>query len=478
MIAGCGKTPVSNPLEGSTGSPSESDAPNGASDIRQGIAMPTPTSTPTPTFTPTPTYTPTPTSNPLEGSTGSPSGQGIAMPTPTDTPTPTSNPLEGSTGSPSEQGIATITMTGDILMHTRVEKDCKQADGSYDYRSIFANTKDYISSFDIAMVNQEVIIGGSALGISGYPDFNASEELADALVDAGFDVVLHATNHALDKGKNGVLNCLENWKRFPNMIVLGIYATEEDAENQIAYIEKNGIKIAILNFTYGTNGHKNPSTMPWAVGPMLPRNPNSESNSTEVAKVTALIDKAVANSDFTVVCPHWGTEYTNQQDSAQRAWNRIFYEHGVDLVIGAHPHVIQPVVVVDEKSTYDPWELGIGDEGPRTVSDGRMLVFYSLGNFVNWTEESGEKVLLRMVGGMPEITLGRDENGNVIVKDYSITAVVCHVQTGKNAVTVYKMSDYTEELAAANEIRSGAGKALTIEYCTELLNRVWRDAWK
>ncbi len=316
------------------------------------------------------------------------------------------------------------------------------------------------------------------MGVNGYPNFNASFELADALSDAGFDVVLHATNHALDKGKSGILNCLSNWKRFSGIYVLGIYDSEEAAEDQIVYLEKDGMKIAVLNFTYGTNGIKVPSTMPYAVGPFLVNDPASESNAVAVKKVTDLIDRAEQIADFTIVCPHWGTEYSNKQDYSQRSWNRIFYEHGVDLVMGTHSHVIQPIVVVDEKSTYDVWELGIGENGPREVSSDRMLVYYSLGNFVNWTEEEGEKILKRMLGGMSEVLLGRDDEGNVIIKDFDITPVVCHVKTGKNAVTVYALSDYNEELAAENEVYVRAGKKLTIDYCTNLLDEVWGNLWR
>ena len=100
-----------------------------------------------------------------------------------------------------------IIMVGDVLLHTPIEENCRQADGSYDYSSLFAHTKDEIASADLALVNQEVIIGGAELGISGYPCFNADYSLSDALVDAGFDVICHATNHAMDKGRAGLLNC-------------------------------------------------------------------------------------------------------------------------------------------------------------------------------------------------------------------------------------------------------------------------------
>ncbi len=411
---------------------------------------------PTDTATPTATLSPTPTKTPV----------------PTDTPTPSATP------SPTPLPELTITMAGDILLHTGIENDCLQADGTYDYRSIFANTKDFISSFDVALVNQEVIIGGSELGVSGYPRFNAGYEMADALSDAGFDVVLHATNHALDKGKTGVINCLENWSRFPEIDVLGIYLTEEEAENQIVYIEKNGIRISILNFTYGTNGISVPSSAPWMVGPLLVNSPNAEGKENAVKMITDLIDRAAANSDFTIVCPHWGVEYSLTQNASQREWNRIFYDHGVDLVMGAHSHVIQPMVIVNNETTLNVLKLNFDPDQPRELSSDQMLVYYSLGNFVNWTEESGEKILKRMVGGMPEITLGLDDKGEVVIKDFNVRAVVTHVATGKNLVSVYKLEDYTDGMAGENEISARAGTELTLDYCRDLLNSVWGDLWR
>lgn len=107
-----------------------------------------------------------------------------------------------------EDSELTLIMVGDILLHTPVAKSGVQQDGSYDFTALFANVKDEVEAADLALVNQEVIIGGTALGITGYPSFNAPFELGNALVEAGFDVVLHATNHTLDKGKKGIANCL------------------------------------------------------------------------------------------------------------------------------------------------------------------------------------------------------------------------------------------------------------------------------
>lgn len=121
-----------------------------------------------------------------------------------------------------------IIMVGDVLLHTPVEESCLQPDGSYDYDSLFSHTKEEIATADLALVNQEVIIGGADLGISGYPCFNADYSLCDSLVGAGFDVICHATNHAMDKGRAGLINCAEYWRdEYPQITVLGIHDTAD-----------------------------------------------------------------------------------------------------------------------------------------------------------------------------------------------------------------------------------------------------------
>lgn len=109
---------------------------------------------------------------------------------------------------PPRQESVSIVMVGGILLHTPVEKSALQEEGTYQFESIFEHLSEDIQNADLALVNQEVIIGGEELGISGYPKFNAPYAIGDALVNAGFDVVCHATNHALDRGKEGLLNCL------------------------------------------------------------------------------------------------------------------------------------------------------------------------------------------------------------------------------------------------------------------------------
>ena len=345
-----------------------------------------------------------------------------------------------------------IVMVGDVLLHTPVEESCRQADGGYDYDSLFANTKDEISSADLALVNQEVIIGGSELGISGYPCFNADFNLCDSLVDAGFDVICHATNHALDKGSAGLLNCAKHWKeQYPQITVLGIHdsadtSTACGADPEI--LELGDFKVAVLNYTYGTNGISLPEDMPYAVDLL------------DEEQVAADICKAEELADFTIVCPHWGTEYRLTPDASQEKWVRIFWENGADLVLGTHPHVIEPIEwVTDPENGHE------------------MLVYYSLGNFVNWTSGTGEGVANRMVGGMAEVTVGRDGSGEVKIKDYGVQPLISHVTSGPGGVTTYFLEDYSEKLGKENEIVSQDAD-FSLQYCIDLCDSVWGEVWK
>ncbi|MCM1046911.1 MAG: CapA family protein [Clostridiales bacterium] len=335
-----------------------------------------------------------------------------------------------------------IVMVGDILLHTPVAESGVQEDGSYNFDAVFANVKEEVAAADLAIVNQEVIIGGEELGVSGYPCFNAPYELGDALVDAGFDIVLHATNHALDKGSKGINNCISFWKNnYPQIAVLGINESEEEQENIYVY-EKDGVKIAILNYTYGTNGIPLPEDMPYAV------------NMLEKEKVAEDIGKAKEAADFIIVCPHWGTEYRLTPSAEQEQWTDFFLENGVDLVIGTHPHVIEPI----------EW---VGDD-----NGNEMLVYYSLGNFVNWTSGRGEGVANRMVGGMAQITVTRNEDGEVCILDYGVEPLVCHLREGANGVTTYFLSDYTQQMAEENMITAQDAE-FSAEYCESLCREVW-----
>lgn len=336
-----------------------------------------------------------------------------------------------------------ISMVGDILMHSRVIKSGLQADGSYNYDHLFRNMKETFSAKDISLVNQEVILGGTEIGLSTYPCFNGPQEVGDAYVNAGVNTVLHASNHTIDKGKKAVDSCMNFWKtKHPEVTVLGINESQEQQDNNIYVYEKDGFKIAILNYTYGTNGIPLPSDRPYIV------------NLLDEERVDADLKKANELADFVVVCPHWGTEYQFQPSEEQKKWADFFVKRGVDLVIGTHPHVIQPVEWVEDAETGN-----------------KMLVYYSLGNFVSTQEKA-----YSMVGGLADVTVVKDGKGNVSIKEYGVEPLITHIGEKTN-FTTYFLKNYTQELASQNKVRSTDSK-FSVDYCKNLSREVFGDLYK
>lgn len=351
----------------------------------------------------------------------------------------------------------TIVMVGDVLLHTPVAESGKREDGGYSFDHLFAKTRELIGTADLAMVNQEVILGGTKLKITGYPAFNAPYELGDALVGAGFNTVLHATNHAMDKGKKGLTNCLNFWQSaHPDVNVLGIHGSAEAAD-EIFVFEKDGIRVAVVNYTYGTNGIPLPEDMPYAVDLL------------EEEKLIRDLDRAEELADFTICCPHWGTEYVLEQTKNQRRWAKLMAEHGADLIIGTHPHVIEPVcgLVREEDGSWTEKSAGEVD----FTQPGAVLCYYSLGNFVNWTSGTGKGVANRMVGCMADVTLRREREGKVFIQSFQAVPLVSHLEKGFGGVTVYPLSLYSEALAERNEIRK-QDSDFSYEYCVNLAEEV------
>ncbi len=338
----------------------------------------------------------------------------------------------------------TLVMIGDMLMHTSVVASGEQEDGTYNYDHLFVNVADQIASADLAIVNQETIMGGDDLGFSGYPTFNSPTALADAEAAAGFDVILHGTNHALDKGAQAVLNCIDYWEiNYPQIAYLGINKSQEAQDEYLYLYEQDGITIAVLNYTYGTNGIATPSDMPYLV------------NYLDEEQVVSDIRRAQEQADFVIVCPHWGTEYNLGTDSSQEKWTQNCLEDGVDLVIGTHPHVIEPVEWVTDEE---------GNE---------MLGYYSLGNFVNGTSSTGSGVTNRMVGGMASVTIGLDEDGEAAILEYEAIPLVCHIADGTD-FTVLFLEDYTQVLAAENR-NIAQDSEFSLEKCQKLVEQVWGE---
>lgn len=238
-----------------------------------------------------------------------------------------------------------LIMVGDALLHSSLYRDGYQ-NGTYDFTSQLELIKPEIQKHDLAFYNQESILGGTSIGLSDYPNFNSPQEFGDAMIDAGFNLVSLANNHTMDRGVTAIQNSCDYWKT-KDVLAAGSYCSAEDAE-EIKIKEKNGIKYTMLAYTYGTNGITVPSDKPYLVNLY----------SDELAK--ADIEKVRDKVDLLIVSMHWGTEYRSEPTDEQKREAEYLSNLGVDIIIGTHPHVIEPITYIND-----------------------TLVIYSLGNFIS-----------------------------------------------------------------------------------------------
>lgn len=330
-----------------------------------------------------------------------------------------------------------LIMVGDNLIHTPIISNAKTEDGGYNFDSLYEKIKPYVDDADISVIVQETILGGAELGYSGYPMFNSPQEVGDAVAKAGFDVVLSATNHTLDRSEKGIINTINFWKKYPEITVLGINETEEDY-HKINYINKNGIKLAVLNYTDSTNGMSLPKSKKFMV------------NTVDREKIASDLKLAEENADFTVVFMHWGTEYRLSPDNSQQSLALFMTENGADLIMGSHPHVIEPV------------EWVISENGNKS------LVYYSLGNYV-----SRQKETKNLLGALGSVVIRKDDNKTYI--DFaSVLPIVTHYNFSSRGFNVYPLKDYTDELAAKHGVSQYDGKVST-ERFWKIFNSVFTE---
>lgn len=255
---------------------------------------------------------------------------------------------------------SSIYAIGDILLHDSVYDAAKSGDG-YDFTPAFERVASKMSEADITVANQESMIGGSEIGLSSYPAFNSPYEIGDALQEAGVDFVTTANNHTLDRGVTAIENSIAHWNSI-DMPYTGSFISEEDKAN-VRTLTANDISFAFLAYTYGTNG-------------VVPKQPYHV-NYIDIEAMKQDIQTAEQVADLTVVALHFGTEYEPLPNESQETLVQQLSDFGVDIIIGHHPHVLQPTAWVD------------GAEGNRT------FVAYSLGNFL-----SGQQGDDRNTGGI------------------------------------------------------------------------------
>ena len=285
-----------------------------------------------------------------------------------------------------------LVMVGDNLIHDKIYNYVYN-NGKYDFSTIFEFMKPVIQKYDLAYYNQETILGGSDIGLSSYPAFNSPQEAGDAMIDTGFNLVSLATNHTLDRGEVAVINSSNYWNKKDSVMAVGSYNSLEE-RNKIQIKEVNGIKYTLLNYTYGTNGIPVPGGKDYLVNiwPVSGSNPTYDNKYQEYKKIVKEdVDRVKDKVDLLMVAMHWGIEYQYEPNSYQIDAAKYLESLGVDIIIGTHPHVIQPVTYIND-----------------------TLVIYSLGNFLSAHEviDMGNRVGLM---SMVDVTLkdGKIELSNL-----------------------------------------------------------------
>lgn len=321
-----------------------------------------------------------------------------------------------------------LLMVGDILFHYQVRQSGLKDNGTRNYDHVFANVLDELKDYDIKVLNQETPLGGDVYtgtapdGYDGYPEFNGPQEMGDAEVKAGFNVALKATNHAMDNSGNfdDPYTLIKSEQKFwatkhPEMNIIGMadLSDSESTADDVYVYEKDGFKVALLNYTQDLNGNE-------------PNDTRGAVSMLEEEHVKTTMAKARELADMIVVFPHWGEEYSLEPVDMQREWAQVFVDEGADVIIGNHPHVIEPVTVLK------------GEDGKK------VPCYWSTGNFIS-TSPSNES----LVGGIAEVTLHKDKDGTCSVTSAAFKPIISHLGLGTD-MTTYFVTDWTDKLASSN----------------------------
>ncbi|MEI5909239.1 CapA family protein [Bacillus spongiae] len=270
---------------------------------------------------------------------------------------------------------ATISAIGDVLLHNSVYEGAK-TDSGYDFRPMIEKVKPYLQEPDFLIANQESMPGGVEIGLSSYPSFNSPHEIIDALQEAGVDMVTNANNHSLDRGEKALNSAITYYEEV-GMPYTGAFKSVED-QNTVRTFNVNGISLAVLSYTYGTNGIPVPEGKDYMVN-LLDENRIIK----DIEKV-----KMENDVDLIVLGLHWGQEYQALPTKDQQTLAQELTDAGADIIFGHHPHVLQPI------------------ETRKTVDGREAVIIYSLGNFI-----SGQTGESKDLGGVINVKVNKAVEG-------------------------------------------------------------------
>ena len=291
---------------------------------------------------------------------------------------------------------ASMYILGDALVQIECINQAEQDDGSYYWDEEMDGVADPASGYDIAFYNQETILGGDHLGMTVYPHFNCPQSYGDYMVSKGFNLVSTANNHTLDKGEEGILNSIEFWKEKSGVVTSGTNSSDAERK-EIAVHEVNGITYAFTAWTYGINGYETEPGHEYMVNCYA-----GHEN-----ELLSWVQEADQKADVVIVSMHWGTEYTPDPDDEQLELAQKLADAGADIIIGNHPHNIQPV----------QW-----------LNGGKTLCYYAMGNMINSQDvlpaTTREEVNTGMASSLViEKTVQPSGAVDVVIKDVKIDLI-------------------------------------------------------
>ncbi|WP_077600830.1 CapA family protein [Oceanobacillus sojae] len=303
-----------------------------------------------------------------------------------------------------------LVATGDVLLHGRV-MELSKLNNKYDFKDKLAPAKKLLSSGDISVVNLEAIVAGEEMGLSSFPKFNNPIELAGNLKEFGATIVTNANNHSLDFGEKGALKSIENIEKV-GLTYVGSYKSKEDQET-FRVIEENGIKCLFLAYTATSVGEKPPKGKEYLLN-QIPK--------ASARKIRQDIERAKKEikPDVVIVSAHFGTEYSLMPASYQMELARSISDSGADIILGSHPHVLQPAQWITNS------------RGKKT------FVFYSLGNFY-----SGQKGLYRQIGGALNLNIRKDSKGKITIEKPTFDLTFVDAKKSKN-FQMHLLREYIE----------------------------------
>lgn len=338
---------------------------------------------------------------------------------------------------------ASVVAVGDNLIHPEVYNDAKTGKNSFDFKPMYELVKKDIKNADIAYVNQESPLGGDDRPYHGFKRFNTPSSVAQDLVDTGFNFVNGSNNHAMDQGESGINNSIHTWDKFKDKVLFTGVFNSQEARDEIPTKTVNGIKVSMLSYTFGTNGIK--PSHPYTI------------NTFDETQIKKDVKEAKKHSDAVIVSAHWGNEGHHMENKTQERYAKVFADAGVNVVLGMHPHVIEPVKWVK------------GKDGNKT------LVAYSLGNFLNGQATGNESNDLL---GCLNFKLVKNPKG-VKVENVKWRSMVNHYElanvydkNSKKDFKTYPLHDYNDKLAEKHGLHYVNGANMTKERLQEITKEV------